>query len=35
VGPGLNLVLNVASIAHDPAEATNAPLESHALWGDA
>lgn len=34
-GPGLNLVLNVASIAHDPAEATNAPLESHALWGDA
>ena len=32
---GLNLVLNLASIAHDPAEATNLPLESFALWGDA
>ncbi|KQQ31130.1 hypothetical protein ASF61_17855 [Duganella sp. Leaf126] len=35
VGTGLNLVLNVASIAHDPLESANAPLESHALWGDA
>ena len=28
VGNGLNLMLNVASIGHDPAEAVNRPLDS-------
>ncbi len=31
---GLNLILNVASIAHDPIEAVNAPIESFSLNGD-
>jgi dTDP-4-dehydrorhamnose 3,5-epimerase len=31
VGDGLNLVLNLASIEHDPAEATNVPLETYRL----
>lgn len=32
-GPAQNLVLNLASIAHDPAEATNRPLDSWPLYG--
>jgi len=28
VGPGLNLLLNIASIEHDPAEAEGRPLEA-------
>lgn len=31
VGPQLNQVLNLASMAHDPAEADNLPLASFAL----
>lgn len=30
-GTGLNLVLNVASLPHDPAEAVNLPLETFPL----
>ncbi|HZG09360.1 MAG TPA: dTDP-4-dehydrorhamnose 3,5-epimerase [Allosphingosinicella sp.] len=34
-GPGLNLVLNLASIPHDPAEADNKPLDAIAWsWSD-
>lgn len=29
VGEGLNLLLNIASIEHDPQEADNVPLETH------
>ena len=32
VGPGLNLLLNVASIEHDPAEAEARPLDAMS-WG--
>lgn len=31
VGDGLNLVLNIASIPHDPTEATNVPLTAFPL----
>jgi dTDP-4-dehydrorhamnose 3,5-epimerase len=30
LGPGLNVILNVASIRHDPAEAENRPIEAFA-----
>jgi len=34
-GPGLNLVLNLASIPHDPTEADNKPLDAIAWnWGE-
>jgi dTDP-4-dehydrorhamnose 3,5-epimerase len=33
IGDGLNLILNVASIPHDPDEAVNAPLEQFPLGG--
>jgi len=34
VGHGMNLVLNLASIEHDPAEATNVPLDTYRLEAD-
>lgn len=33
MGSALNLVCNIASIAHDPEEALNLPLESFAMAG--
>jgi dTDP-4-dehydrorhamnose 3,5-epimerase len=33
IGTAPNLVLNLASIAHDPAEAVNRPLDSWPLYG--
>lgn len=34
VGPSLNLMLNLASIEHDPLEAVNMPLETFPLGDD-
>lgn len=31
LGPGVNIILNIASIEHSPDEAMNAPLETFAL----
>jgi dTDP-4-dehydrorhamnose 3,5-epimerase len=31
IGDGKNLILNIASIEHDPAEANNAPLSAYPL----
>ena len=33
-GFGTNVVLNIANIAHDPAEATNLPLSTFPISGD-